>query len=96
METSKVFVRECSMVPVYSVLLFAGSVAVQHDKATIVVDDWATFKAPARIGVLVREMRQALGKILDKKIEDATGYEMSSGEKRLIDALHQLLASDGF
>ena len=96
METSKVFVRECSMVPVYSVLLFAGSVAVQHEKATIVVDDWATFKAPARIGVLVREMRQALGKILDKKIEDATGYEMSSGEKRLIDALHQLLASDGF
>ena len=96
METSKVFVRECSMVPVYSVLLFAGSVAVQHEKATIVVDDWATFKAPARIGVLVREMRQALAKILDKKIQDATGYDMSSGEKRLIDALHQLLASDGF
>ncbi len=96
METSKVFVRECSMVPVYSVLLFAGSVAVQHEKATIVVDEWAKFKAPARIGVLVREMRLALAKILDKMIQDAAGYVMSNGEKRLIDALHQLLASDGF
>ena len=95
METSKVFIRECSMVPAYAVLLFAGHITVQHEKATIVVDDWAKFKAPARIGVLVREMRQVLAMILDKKIQDA-GYELSDSENRLIDALHHLLASDGF
>ena len=96
METTKVFIRECSMVPVYAVLLFAGSVAVQHEKATIVVDDWATFKAPARIGVLVREMRAVLASLLDKKIQDAR-YDVTTGaEKRLVDALHQLLATDGF
>jgi ATP-dependent RNA helicase DHX57 len=94
-ETTKVYVRECSMVPVYAVILFAGNVVVHHEQGKIVVDGWATFKAPARIGVLVREMRQVLETMLDKKIKDAR-YDVLDSEKRLIDALHQLLASDGF
>jgi len=94
-ETSKIYVRECSMVPAYAVLLFGGNVVVQHERGKIFVDGWATFKAPARIGVLVREMRQVLEKMLDKKIKDAR-YDVLGSEKRLIDALHQLLATDGF
>jgi hypothetical protein len=52
-ETSKAFVRESSMVPVYAILLFGGALAVSHERGLLTVDGWAQFKAPARIGVLV-------------------------------------------
>jgi ATP-dependent RNA helicase DHX57 len=93
METSKIFIRECSMVPVYAVLLFGGSIAVEHEKGMIIVDDWASFKAPARIGVLVRELRSEVARLLDEKIEDPT---MNIAGSKLIDAMHHLLSTDGF
>jgi ATP-dependent RNA helicase DHX57 len=93
METSKIFIRECSMVPVYAVLLFGGNISVQHEKGMLVVDDWASFKSPARIGVLVRELRIELARLLGKKIEDP-GLEIS--KSKLIDAMHHLLSTDGF
>jgi ATP-dependent RNA helicase DHX57 len=93
METSKIFIRECSMVPVYAVLLFGGHITVQHEKGMILVDDWASFKAPARIGVLVRELRAELARLLARKIEDP---QTDMSQSKLIDAMHQLLRSDGF
>ena len=93
METSKIFIRECSMVPVYAVLLFGGHITVQHEKGMILVDDWASFKAPARIGVLVRELRAELARLLAQKIEDP---QTDMSQSKLIDAMHQLLSSDGF
>lgn len=53
-ETSKVFCREASMVPVYSLLLFCGDITVDHQASLLKLDGWATFKAPARVAVLVR------------------------------------------
>jgi hypothetical protein len=35
--TSKLFVREASMAPIYSILLFGGELRVLHDKRLIVV-----------------------------------------------------------
>lgn len=53
-ETSKVFVREASMVPVYALLLFGGALTVHHADCLIRMDGWATFKAPAQIAALVK------------------------------------------
>lgn len=52
-ETSKVYVREASMVPVYAVLLFGGKLSVHHVDGLIKIDGWATFRAPAQIAALV-------------------------------------------
>ena len=93
MQTSKIFIRECSMVPVYAVLLFGGSIVVEHEKGMIVVDDWASFKAPARIGVLVRELRCEVARLLGEKIENPT---LNIAGSKLIDAMHHLLSTDGF
>lgn len=93
METSKIFIRECSMVPVYSVLLFGGNIVVEHEKGMILVDNWASFKAPARIGVLVRELRCEVARLLDEKINDPS---MNIAGSKLIDAMHHLLSTDGF
>jgi ATP-dependent RNA helicase DHX57 len=53
-ETTKVFCREASMVPIYSLLLFGGELTVDHENSLVKLDGWATFKAPARVAVLVR------------------------------------------
>lgn len=49
--------------------LFGGSIVVEHEKGMIVVDDWASFKAPARIGVLVRELRSEVARLLGEKLK---------------------------
>ena len=55
-ETSKVYVREASMVPVYALLLFGGKLTVHHVEGLISLDNWAKFKAPAQIATLVRPL----------------------------------------
>ena len=59
-ETSKVYCREASMAPIYSLLLFGGQIRIDHEKSLLRLDGWASFKAPARIAVLVGVFRYAL------------------------------------
>jgi len=92
-QTSKVFVREASMVPVYAVLLFGGEVSVHHGEGLVRVDGWATFKAPARIAVLVRELRAEVAALLGRKVIDP-GLDL--GTSRVVEAMHHLLSTDGF
>ena len=49
----QVYVREASPVSPYALLLFGGELSVRHEAGTVVLDDWAAFRAPARIAVLV-------------------------------------------
>lgn len=67
-ETSKVFVRDCSVASPYALLLFGGNVTVQHDRGTVAVDDWIRFTAPAKVGVLARELRKELDHLLFLKV----------------------------
>jgi ATP-dependent RNA helicase DHX57 len=60
---------------------------------TLQVDGWAEFRAPARIGVLVRELRTGIAALLARKIADPAA-DVSTDP--LVTALHQLLSTDGF
>ena len=55
--TSKVFVRDCTMVPPYALLLFGGTLVVRHAERKLVVDGWIKFEADAKVGVLVKRAR---------------------------------------
>jgi ATP-dependent RNA helicase DHX57 len=57
------------------------------------LDGWARFKAPARIGVLLQQLRAAVAQLLAAKVEDPG---LSLAGHRVVDALHALLATDGF
>lgn len=61
-ETSKVFCREASMVPLYSLLLFSGEISFDHAKSLLTLDGWATLKAPAQVAVLVSIFANTLPK----------------------------------
>lgn len=93
-QTSKVFLRDVTMVPPYALLLFGGrgNLRIMHDKGKLVLDDWVHFTAPARIGVLVRELRRELEAVLQAKIETPS-LDISSSP--VIEAILLLLRTNG-
>lgn len=74
-KTSRVFVRDCSMVSMLPLVLFTGKdVAVELHRGTTVLsleEGWIIFSVEThQIAELISHMRQELDKILQDKIED--------------------------
>ncbi|KAK7265506.1 hypothetical protein RJT34_33126 [Clitoria ternatea] len=67
-ETNKVFLRDTSVISPYSILLFGGSINVQHQTGLVTIDGWLKLTAPAQIAVLFKELRLALHSILKELI----------------------------
>ena len=38
------FIRDCSLVKPYPVLLFGGDIVVKHTEQALIVDDWISFQ----------------------------------------------------
>lgn len=91
-ETSKVFVRQCSSVPVYALLLFGGAVQVHHTQGKVSVDTWATVTAQPKIGVLVRELKKRLDNLLSVKLEQP---ETAISKNSIVSVVLELLRTDG-
>ena len=92
-QTTSVFVRDCSTVTPYQLLLFGGKIAVQHAAGTLSLDKWAQFKAPARVGVLLKEIRARLDRVLSDKIERQHEDVQATGGP-LVEAILQLLNTE--
>eukprot|EP00946_MAST-07B_sp_MAST-7B-sp1_P000372 g372.t1 len=92
-KTSRVFIRDCTMVPPYAMLLFGGQLEVQHTRNKIVIDGWMYFDAPARVAVLIQELRRELDLLLGRKIEHP---EIDISSSPLIDAITRLLVKAGY
>ncbi|MEE6474954.1 hypothetical protein FKM82_010549 [Ascaphus truei] len=76
-KTSRVFVRDCSMVSVYPLLLFGGgqvNVELRRGEFLISLDDgWIRFAAAShQVAELVKELRSELDQLLQDKIKNPT------------------------
>ncbi|CAM0904618.1 unnamed protein product [Alopecurus aequalis] len=74
-ETSKVFLRDTSVISPYSLLLFGGSMVIQHQAGVVVIDGWLRLNAAAQTAVLFKQLRitlDAVLKELTRKPEMAT------------------------
>ncbi|XP_074845384.1 putative ATP-dependent RNA helicase DHX57 [Carettochelys insculpta] len=74
-KTSRVFIRDCSMVSVYPLVLFGGGhvhVQLQRGEFVISLDDgWIRFAAASRqVAELVKELRCELDQLLQDKIKN--------------------------
>ena len=92
MNTSKLFVHDVTVIPPYSLLLFGGDISIQHLEGTIEVDDWFKFTAPARVGVLVQQLRKYMDSLLEKKF--ANPDEILECDV-VMDGICKLLISNG-
>lgn len=100
-KTSRVFVREVSMVPIYPLVLFGGGDGVQvslhRGKSVVALDGgWIQFvTADHRVAECLREMRRELDDLLRDKIAD-TSLDLASHPrgKLIIDTLLHLLVHE--
>ncbi|KAL3670265.1 hypothetical protein V7S43_004578 [Phytophthora oleae] len=91
-QTSKIFVRESTMVNPYALLLFGGQLEVIHEKNLLTLDGFIHFNAVARIGVLIKSIRQHLDRLLMEKIADPS---VDIAQSELVTAISHLLKSEG-
>ena len=92
-KTSQVYVRDCSTVSPYILLLFGGQLDVHHQEMLITVDRWLAFNAPPKVAVLVKLLRREMETLLRRKIQDPE-HNMARTGSRLVHAISQLLQSD--
>ncbi|XP_047164207.1 DExH-box ATP-dependent RNA helicase DExH7, chloroplastic isoform X2 [Vigna umbellata] len=92
-ETNKVFLRDSTVISPYSILLFGGSINVQHQTGQVIIDGWLKLTAPAQVAVLFKELRLALHSIMKeliRKPENATGLN-----NEIIKSIITLLLEEG-
>ncbi|KAL6885885.1 hypothetical protein ACP4OV_010146 [Aristida adscensionis] len=73
-ETTKVFLRDTSVISPYSLLLFGGSMVIQHQErgndnpcfqtGVVVIDGWLRLSAAAQTAVLFKQLRMTLDAVL--------------------------------
>ena len=88
----QVYVRQCSSIPKFALLMFGGKIAVQHKSSEIVLDQWATLQASPQIGVLVKEIRARVDQLLCIKLDQP---ETDIESNPIITVLIELLRTDG-
>lgn len=92
--TSRLFVRDSTMVSPFALLLFGGDIVVRHERGDIVVDGWVIFKAQARVAVLAREVRRELDSVLLAKFQD-TDVDLKVAGRAVTDAIIRLITTEG-
>lgn len=92
-KTSRLFVRDSTMVSPIAILLFGGEIGVQHKKGQMSVDNWVIFKAPAKVAVLARELRRQLDGLLMRKFENAD-IDLAEESKTVNEAIIRLITTE--
>jgi Oligonucleotide/oligosaccharide-binding (OB)-fold len=68
-KTTKVYLRDCTSISPYPLLLFGGKLDVQHAESVITVDAWIGLKGPRKVAVLFKMLRYQLDMLLRTKVE---------------------------
>ncbi|VFQ59026.1 unnamed protein product [Cuscuta campestris] len=90
--TNKVFLRDTTIVSPYSILLFGGSINVQHQGGIITIDGWLKVRAAAQTAVLFKELQLTLRDILKDLIQNPRSA--STKAKEVISSIIQLLLEE--
>lgn len=98
-KTSRVFLRDCSMVCVYPMVLFGGgqvSVELQRGEFIVSLDDgWIKFAAASHeVAELVKELRWEMDQLLEEKIRNPSIDLISCPRgSRIIDTIVSLIST---
>ncbi len=87
--THKVYVSTTSPVKPFSLLLFGKSIQVQHLDRKVIVDGWIELKLPAQTGVIFRELRKEMSKVLNNHISNV--HVKKTEDNTLVDGIIKLL-----
>ncbi|XP_078739847.1 LOW QUALITY PROTEIN: ATP-dependent RNA helicase dhx29-like [Lampetra fluviatilis] len=88
---ARVSVRDCTPVGAVPLVLFGGEIGVRHRQRLVTVDGWIHFQAPARVGVIFRELRAAVDSVLERKMANP---KLSQQDEPAIKLLLELIRSE--
>ncbi|CAG9466338.1 unnamed protein product [Pedinophyceae sp. YPF-701] len=91
-QTSGVFLRDCTTITPYALLLFGGQITVQHGAGTVRVDHHQ-FKCPPRTAVLFKTIRGQLDRLLLAKMENSD-FDIWKAGGQVVSAVLQLLNTE--
>ena len=92
--TSKIFIRDTSVITPYSMILFGGPLDVnfREGKITVGTKKWISFLAEPRIGVLIKGLRNNLLRLLAHKIAYP---EFDIASSPIIEVMLHILINNG-
>eukprot|EP00466_Bigelowiella_natans_P020309 jgi/Bigna1/81883/fgenesh1_pg.85_\ len=93
-KTSKVYLRDATMITPYSLLLFGGNIMVSHAEGSVTVDSWIKFNVPPAHAVLIHKLRLEIASLLQRKIEDPAFNASDVKSTKVIQAVSQLMKSE--
>lgn len=95
-KTSKVYIRDCTPVSKFAILLFGGALKVYQTHGVAAVDDWLKFRVDAKPATLVKYLRSSMEALLLEKIMDpSVDVAASSRGRAVIEAVTTLLKMEG-
>tara|TARA_B110000211_G_C13684558_1_gene380309 strand:- start:56 stop:550 length:495 start_codon:yes stop_codon:yes gene_type:complete len=95
-KTSRVYVRDATIVNPLALMLFGGKMVVDHVASRAILDNWLRFDVAAQHAVLINAMREKLMEIMARKIQNTRlDLHDDPDAKRVTDALCTLVGSPG-
>lgn len=95
-KTTKVYLRDATMMTPYPLLLFGGELTVKHEQMVIQMDEWVEFASMGKVAVLIKQLRQELDRLLVLKIEEpGKDFDDPLSEKTLATIVQLLVNEDG-
>ncbi|WFD19312.1 RNA helicase [Malassezia caprae] len=99
---ARTYLRDITEVPLYALLLFGGPLHVDHEVGGVLVSTgavasahaWVRLRANPRIGVLCRQLRQLIDRMLEEGIEDPRAL-VAPHHEPIVQAMLALVQHDG-
>jgi ATP-dependent RNA helicase DHX57 len=95
LQNERCIIFDCSMVTPYALLLFGNNLTVSIEKGLLIIDDNIIFNSPARIGSLVRGIRNELDLLLAEKLRNPQ-LLLTSQSSPILAAIVRLLITNGY
>jgi len=90
--TKKTYLRDCTQVPIYAILLLGGTISVNHVGGGMTVGNAIKLRTLPRIGVLATQLRRLLDRELLDHMSQSSFVPQNS---RVIRAMIDLITGDG-
>lgn len=90
--SNRTSVSTTAFVNPFALLLFGGSIVINHAKREVIVDDWMNIGMSAQTSVMLKELRKKVDSFLQRRIEitcDSTDMEQLG----LVDGIVKILVS---
>jgi len=94
--TRKLYIRDCTAVSDFSILLFGGKLEIHHEKQVVTIDRWIRFRMDRNPASLLKHLRIQMEKLLlEHIVSPADDNGLSKSAIAVLDAVKWLLLLEG-